>query len=133
VTSPSNLLKWLGLLPAADGIVANLTDWDFMERFDLLHGFLGASPHIIGAVAFFLTRGVAVSRNKSAATDVAESRRRTGWIGALVFFVVCVILSFAPFPESTPPIIVEGRWWIAALLYLLFYCFLGYSEPELPT
>jgi hypothetical protein len=131
VTSPSNLLKWLGLLPAADGVVANLTDPDFMGKLDVLHGFLGTSPHVVSIVAFFLTRGWAASRNKTVAADVAIARRRIGWIGALALFAVCVILSFAPFPESTPPIIVMLRWWIAALLYFLFYCFLGYSEPEL--
>jgi hypothetical protein len=129
----SNLLKWAGLLPAADGVVANLTDWEFMERFDILHGFLGVTPHVVGGVLFFLTRGWAVSRNKVVPADVAENRRRAGWIGALVLFALCVALTLAPFPESTPDTIVKLRWWTAALLYLLFYCFLGYSEPELPS
>ena len=58
----TNLLKWLGLLPAVYGIVENLTDWDFMEKLDVLHGQWGIAPHIVSAVAFFLTRGWAVSR-----------------------------------------------------------------------
>ena len=127
----SNLLKWAGLLPAADGVVANLTDWEFMERFDVLHGFKGATPHLVGAVLFFLTRGWVVARNKLLPADAAENHRRKGWIGALILFALCVVLSLAPFPELTPRVIVELRWWLAALLYLLFYGFLGYSEPEL--
>lgn len=127
----SNLLKWAGLLPAADGVVANLTDWEFMERFDVLHGFQGATPHVAGVVLFFLSRSWVVSRNKVVPTNVAENRRRTGWIGALVLFALCVALSLAPFPEWTPSGIVELRWWTAILVYLLFYFFLGYSEPEL--
>ena len=79
---------------------------------------------------FFSCRYVAKRRNASAATAVADKRRTFATIAAAVLLGLCFALWFVQVPDTYPQWIIRGRWLIATILYLLFYVFLGLSEPE---
>ena len=124
------IVKWLGLLPAADGLLGQILDVDKMKEFDLLRGYLGAFPHAGGLLLFLSFRYAARRRNAGVATHVAD-RRKTGaaiWAAALI--LVCFGLWFVQMPDTYSPWLIRGRWIVATILYLLFYIFHGLSDPE---
>jgi hypothetical protein len=125
-------LKWLGLLPAAAGLLGQVLDLDSVKELDLLRGYLGAVPPTLGIVLFFVLRYVAGRWNADAQATLADKRRQTAAIAAGVLFVLCVTLWLVRVPDTFPPAIIEGRWMLATLLYLSFYGCLGLSEPP-PT
>ena len=126
-----NMLKWLGLAPAAGGALSNLWDLEFLKKLDLLHGLWGAAPHLVGIAIFVVARWRAVKRNATIpAADAERSRARFASF-ALALIIVCVALSFASIPDSAPQWLILWRWKLAALVYLAFYACLGLSEPEL--
>jgi hypothetical protein len=127
-----NGLKWLGLLPAADGLLGQILDIDAMKELDLLRGYLGVVPPALGIVLFFILRYVASRWNAGEQAAVAEKRRQTAAIAAGVLFVLCVALWLLHVPETFPPAVIEGRWMLATVVYLSFYGCLGLSEPP-PT
>ncbi len=126
-----NLLKWLGLVPAADGLLGQVLDVDSMKSLDLLRGYLGVFPHALGIVLFFVFRLLATRWNTGAPTAAAERRRLAATVAAAILFCVCVVLWFASVPETAPQPIIRGRWVVATLFYLSFYTCLGLSQPEL--
>lgn len=124
-------LKWFGLLPAAGGLLGQLFDLEFMKTLDLLHGFGGVTPHIVGIFCFGLARLAAANQNKQlSAADADRSRTVWGW-SALVLFVLFLGLVSVTLPEDLSPSLIEWRWRLAAVLYILFYAALGKSEPPL--
>ena len=124
-------LKWFGLLPAAGGLLGQLFDLEFMKTLDLLHGFGGVTPHIVGIFCFGLARLAAANQNKQlSAADADRSRTVWGW-SALVLFVLFLGLVSVTLPEDLSSSLIEWRWRLAAVLYILFYAALGKSEPPL--
>gem|GEM_PF-3068697 len=126
-----NILKWLGVLPAAGGFVANFFDVEFMKELDLLHGFYGSLPHLAGIGLFFIVRAAATRHSSSLAAARATRDRMIMGAAAAVLLVMLAVWTMAPLPEDLSPPLVLWRWRLAALLYILFYIALGGSEPEL--
>jgi hypothetical protein len=126
-----NILKWLGIFPAAGGLLDQLFDLQSMKTLNLLHGFGGVKPHIIGIICFGVARLAAANQNKHLPPiDADHSRTVWGW-SAFFLFVVFLGLVSATLPEDLSPSLIEWRWWLAAVLYILFYAALGKSEPPL--
>ncbi len=105
-------LKWFGLLPAAGGLLGQLFDLEFMKTLDLLHGFGGVTPHIVGIFCFGLARLAAANQNKQlSAADADRSRTVWGW-SALVLFVLFLGLVSVTLPEDLSPVghMALARW-----------------------
>jgi hypothetical protein len=125
-----NILKWLGVLPAADGLAGHLFDLEFMKQLDLLHGFGGATPHILGIICFSFARYLAAGQNKLLSPADADRSRMTWFRRAFSLLLFFLLWTYFPLPEDFSRPLIEWRWRLAAALYVLFYVALGKSEPQ---
>lgn len=99
-----NILKWLGVLPAADGLV--------------------------GHICFILARHLAASENKLLVPTDADRSRMIWFRRAFILLLLFLLWTYFPVPEDFSRPLIEWRWRLAAALYVLFYVALGKSEPH---
>lgn len=125
-----NILKWLGLAPAVEGVLANYLGSELMEKLDLLNGYRGGAPHIVGGLLFVVALKAAKRWNDGAPDATAQRRRRRFALAALVLICVNALIWLFPLPNTWPQWLILNIGPIATLIYLAFYVSLGLSEPE---
>jgi len=128
----SLVLRPLGFVTAAGGILSNLLDLDFIKELDLLRGFQGTLPHVAALAFYFLVNRIAGSWF----CGLPEARVRTmtikTGIAACIFFALAL-----NYVVALPTSWFAGggtlaRAYATLLCYGLFYVFLGVALGECP-
>jgi hypothetical protein len=123
------LLKriWPAAWPAAQ-LIGQLVDIDFLQRLDLIKGFLGAWPHVVAFVGFtvFLIVPSLYLVSYPASAPKVERLRKPLYAIVLLAFVISLNLVLISLPDTefwsdlTP-----ARLWLTLVAYLVWVWGLG--------
>jgi hypothetical protein len=127
----ARLIKLAGLVPMLGGGLADkIVDIDFLKELDLLKGFQGIRPHLMAFLACVVAGIWSRLRYKTRTDQKNDLSRRRWSTAAVVFFGPCLLLAFLPLPDTDFfQNMANTRWYLASLLYILFYLCLGASIP----
>ncbi|HUH85219.1 MAG TPA: hypothetical protein VLX85_11450 [Stellaceae bacterium] len=118
---------WPGAWPAAQ-LLAQLIDIEFLERLDLIKGFLGVLPHLIavvGFVLFLIVPSLYLASYPASAARIDRLRKPLYAI-VLIAFLVSLNLVLISLPDTAFwSDLTVVRLWLTVVAYLIWIWGLG--------